>query len=118
MENGVDIMLSEINIEIVVENEVENDKLPADGDIITCETGEINESTSKEHSGDNNEQTDKTHPLENTQEEDNPTNTQYELIDITNSITGKFNKLDLTASTCIISGCKIESEETLRCNVC
>ena len=67
MENGVGIMLSKNDIEIVVENEVENDKLPASGDIITRETGEINESTSKEHSGDNNEQTDKTHPLENTQ---------------------------------------------------
>ena len=78
-------MLSQNDIEIVVENEVENDKLPASGDIIARETGEINESTSKEHSGDNNEQTDTTYPLENTQEEDNSTNTQYELIDITNS---------------------------------
>ena len=103
MENGVDMlsqngvdMLSQNDIEIVVENEVENDQLPASGDL--RERPMKSMSQRAKNSGDSNEQTDKTHPLENTLEEANSTNTQYELIDITNSITGEFNKLNLTAS--------------------
>ena len=57
--------------------------------------------------------------LETFSEEASSTKAQNETIaDITNSITWKFNELDVTASTCIISGCKIESETMLRCNVC
>ena len=71
------------DIEIVVENEVQNDKLPAGRDIITRETNKSNESTSKEHIGDGNEQHDTTiSPLEDTIEETNLTNTQNETIDI------------------------------------
>ena len=111
--------VSQNDIEIVVKNEVQNDKLPASRSIITRETNKSNESTSKEHIGDGNEQHDTTiSPLEDTIEETNLTNTQNETIDRTNSITGKLNQLDLTTSTYIISGCKIGSKNMLRCNVC
>ena len=113
--NGVDIILSQNDIEIVVENEVQNDKLLASRDIITRETNKSNESTSKEHIGDGNEQHDTTiSPPEDTIEETNLTNTQNETIYITNSITGKLNQLDLTASICIRSGFKIASKNMQR----
>ena len=90
MEIGVERML------------LRNDNSFAFGDIITRETGEINELTSQRHSGDNKKQAEETHHLEYPKEEASSMKIQDEtIVGITNSNTVKFNKLDLTASTCI-----------------
>ena len=59
MEIGVERMLSKNEIGSIIENEVANDNSSACRDIITRQTGEINELTSQGHNGDNKKQAEK-----------------------------------------------------------
>ena len=62
MEIGAERIVLQSDIGIVVDNEVADGNASARGEIITVETGEINELTTQECCGNNEMQAEKRHP--------------------------------------------------------